>query len=84
MRNIAIREEVTQERKTKGVKEQIEYAILTAEITKATFGLTPAEYKKVKGLKSENLRDHTTDLELIFLMLGEAPRLNPEELQSVF
>ena len=84
MRNIAIREGVTEERKTKGVKEQIEYAILTAEITKATFGLTPAEYKKVKGLNSQNLRDHTTDLELIFLMLGEAPMLNPEELQSVF
>jgi hypothetical protein len=56
----------------RGVKEQIEYAILTAEISKATFGLTPSEYKKVKGLKSQNLRDHMTDLELIFSMLGEA------------
>lgn len=54
------------------VKEQMEYAILTAEISKATFGLTPSEYKKVKGLKSQNLRDHMTDLELIFSMLGEA------------
>jgi DNA-damage-inducible protein D len=72
MRSIAIREELTEEWKTRGVKEQIEYSILTAEISKATFGLTPSEYKKVKGLKSQNLRDHMTDLELIFSMLGEA------------
>jgi DNA-damage-inducible protein D len=72
MRSIAIREELTEEWKTRGVKEQIEYAILTAEISKATFGLTPSVYKKVKGLKSQNLRDHMTDLELIFSMLGEA------------
>ena len=72
MRSIAIREELTEEWKNRGVKEQIEYAILTAEISKATFGLTPSEYKKVKGLKSQNLRDHMTDLELIFSMLGEA------------
>jgi hypothetical protein len=72
MRSIAIREELTGEWKTRGVKEQKEYAILTAEISKATFGLTPAQYKKVKGLKSQNLRDHMNDLELIFSMLGEA------------
>jgi hypothetical protein len=72
MRSIAIREELTGEWKNRGVKEQVEYAILTAEISKATFGLTPSEYKKVKGLKSQNLRDHMTDLELIFSMLGEA------------
>lgn len=72
MRSIAIREELTEEWKNRGVKEQKEYAILTAEISKATFGLTPAEYKKVKGLKSQNLRDHMNDLELIFSMLGEA------------
>ncbi|HWK06522.1 MAG TPA: Bro-N domain-containing protein [Puia sp.] len=72
MRSIAIREELTGEWKNGGVKEQLEYAILTAEISKATFGLTPAEYKKVKGLKRENLRDHMNDLELIFSMLGEA------------
>lgn len=72
MRSIAIREELTEEWKNRGVKEQKEYAILTAEISKATFGLTPSEYKKVKGLKSQNLRDHMTDLELIFSMLGEA------------
>lgn len=72
MRSIAIREELTEEWKNRGVKEQMEYAILTAEISKATFGLTPSEYKKVKGLSSQNLRDHMTDLELIFSMLGEA------------
>ena len=72
MRSIAIREELTGEWKNRGVKEQKEYAILTAEISKATFGFTPSEYKKVKGLKSQNLRDHMTDLELIFSMLGEA------------
>jgi hypothetical protein len=72
MRSIAIREELTEEWKNRGVKEQIEYSILTAEISKATFGLTPSEYKKVKGLKSQNLRDHMNDLELIFSMLGEA------------
>ena len=72
MRSIAIREELTEEWKNRGVKEQLEYAILTAEISKATFGLTPSEYKKVKGLQSQNLRDHMNDLELIFSMLGEA------------
>jgi DNA-damage-inducible protein D len=72
MRSIAIREELTEEWKNRGVKEQTEYAILTAEISKATFGLTPSEYKKLKKLKSQNLRDHMTDLELIFSMLGEA------------
>jgi DNA-damage-inducible protein D len=72
MRSIAIREELTEEWKTRGVREQKEYAILTAEISKATFGLTPSQYKKVKGLKSQNLRDHMDDLELIFSMLGEA------------
>jgi len=72
MRSIAIREELTGEWKNRGVKEQIEYAILTAEISKATFGLTPSEYKSLKGLKTQNLRDHMSDLELIFSMLGEA------------
>jgi len=72
MRSIAIREELTDEWSQRGIKEQREYAILTAEISKAAFGLTPSEYKKVKNLKRENLRDHMTDLELIFSMLGEA------------
>ena len=71
MRGIAIREELTDEWKQRGAKEQKDYAILTAEISKATFGMTPAEYKKFKKLKRENLRDHMTDLELIFSMLGE-------------
>lgn len=72
MRSIAIREELTEEWKNRGVREQKDYAILTAEISKATFGLTPSQHKKVKGLKSQNLRDHMNDLELIFSMLGEA------------
>lgn len=72
MRSIAIREELTEEWKNRGVREKVEYSILTAEISKATFGLTPSEYKSVKGLKRQNLRDHMTDLELIFSMLGEA------------
>jgi DNA-damage-inducible protein D len=72
MRSIAIREELTEEWKNRGVNEQKEFAILAAEISMATFGLTPSEYKKVKGLKSQNLRDHMNDLELIFSMLGEA------------
>ena len=72
MRSIAIREELTDEWKSRGVKQQQEYAILTVEISKATFGLTPAQYKNIKGLKSQNLRDHMNDLELIFSMLGEA------------
>ncbi len=72
MRGIAVREELTDEWEKRGVKEEREYAILTAEISNATFGMTPSEYKKFKGLKRENLRDHMTDLELIFSMLGEA------------
>lgn len=72
MRGIAIREELTEEWKNRGVQEEPEYAILTSEISKATFGLTPSQYKKLKGLARENLRDHMNDLELIFSMLGEA------------
>ena len=72
MRSIAIREELTEEWKNRGIKKEIEYSILTAEISKATFGVTPSEYKKIKGLRSQNLRDHMNDLELIFSMLGEA------------
>ncbi len=72
MRGIAIREELTDEWKKHGVKESREYEILTAEISKAAFGITPSQYKKLKRLKRENLRDHMADLELIFSMLGEA------------
>ncbi len=71
MRGIAIREELTDEWQKRGANEQKDYEILTAEISKATFGITPKEYKKVKGLKRENLRDHMNDFELIFTMLGE-------------
>lgn len=71
MRGIAIREELTDEWKNRGAKEQKDYEILTAEISKATFGVTPSQYKKLKGLKRENLRDHMDDFELIFNMLGE-------------
>ena len=71
MRGIAIREELTDEWQNRGAKEQREYEILTAEISKATFGMTPSEYKKLKNLKRENLCDHMNDLELIFTMLGE-------------
>jgi len=72
MRGIAIREELTDEWKKRQVGKDREYAILTAEISLATFGMTPSAYKKFKRLKKQNLRDHMTDLELIFSMLGEA------------
>ncbi len=72
MRGISVRAELTEEWKQRGVGEAPEYAILTAEISKAAFGMTPAEYKEFKGLERENLRDHMSDLELIFSMLGEA------------
>lgn len=72
VRGIAIRDELTDEWNKRGVKTQKEYAILTTEISRATFGMTPSEYKEFKGLKRENLRDHMDDLELIFTMLGEA------------
>jgi len=73
-RGIVVRDELTNEWKKRGVKEGAEYAILTSEISKATFGLTSKEYKQHKGLAkpNENLRDHMSDLELIFTMLGEA------------
>lgn len=71
MRGIAIREELTDEWKNRGVKQERDYKILTAEISQATFGVTPSQYKKFKGLKRENLRDHMNDFELIFTMLGE-------------
>ncbi len=72
MRGIEIRETLTDQWKKRKVGEDREYAILTAEISKATFGMTPSQYRKFKGLQRENLRDHMNDLELIFSMLGEA------------
>jgi hypothetical protein len=76
LRSIAIRGELTDEWKQRGVQEGKEYAILTAEIARATFGVTPGAHSRLKGLQKvktgNNLRDHMTDLELIFTMLGEA------------
>jgi DNA-damage-inducible protein D len=71
IQSIEVRGKLTDEWKGRGVQEGLEYSILTAEISRATFGLTPSEYKEVKGLTRENLRDHQTPLELIFTMLGE-------------
>ncbi len=73
-RGMAIRDSLTDEWKARGVREGKEYAILTAEISKATFGMNPSEYKQYKGLMrpGENLRDHMTDMELVLTMLGEA------------
>ncbi|MCB4792585.1 MAG: Bro-N domain-containing protein [Elusimicrobia bacterium] len=71
MRGIAIREELTEEWQKRGAEKDKDYEILTADISKATFGVTPSQYKKLKGLKRENLRDHMDDFELIFTMLGE-------------
>ncbi|MHB8155372.1 MAG: BRO-N domain-containing protein [Candidatus Omnitrophota bacterium] len=72
IRGIAIREELTDQWQKRGIQQPREYEILTAEISSATFGMTPSVYKKYKKLKRENLRDHMNDLELIFSMLGEA------------
>ncbi|HGF0427562.1 TPA: Bro-N domain-containing protein [Legionella pneumophila] len=74
LRGIAIRQNLTEEWQERGITSQRDYAILTSEISKATFGMTPSEYKQYKNLPSKsnaNLRDHMTDLELIFTMLGE-------------
>jgi DNA-damage-inducible protein D len=71
VQTIETRKELTDEWKKRGVKENQEYAILTATIAKGTFGLTPSEHKEVKGLERQNLRDHMTPLELIFTALGE-------------
>jgi len=66
IRGIAVRDELTDEWKKRGVQQERDFAVLTAEISKATFGMTPNEYIKFKGLNKENLRDHMNDLELIF------------------
>ena len=73
LRGMAIRQNLTDEWKRRGITLEQDYAILTAEISKATFGMTPSEYKEFKGLtkKNQTLRDHMDDLELIFTMLGE-------------
>ena len=90
LRGIAIRQNLTDEWKRRGITEEQDYAILTAEISKATFGMTPSEYKDFKGLtkKNQNLRDHMDDLELIFTMLGErvtteiSQKENPDTFQE--
>ena len=90
LRGIAIRQNLTDEWKRRGITEEHDYAILTAEISKATFGMTPSEYKEFKGLtkKNQNLRDHMDDLELIFTMLGErvtteiSQKENPDTFQE--
>ncbi len=74
VRGIAVRDELTDEWSQRGIEKQKDFAILTAEISKATFGMTPNEYKQHKNLPKQskaNLRDHMNDLELIFTMLGE-------------
>ena len=71
MQSITTRKALTDEWKNRGVKEGQEYSILTATIAKGTFGLTPSEHGRLKGLEKQNLRDHMTPLELIFTSLGE-------------
>lgn len=72
MRGIEVRETLTDEWKNRGAKENLDFAILTNEILKGTFDMTVEDYKKYKGLKRENLRDHMDDIEIILTMLGEA------------
>ncbi len=84
LKTIDVRGQLTEEWKGRGVKEGQEYAILTAEISKATFGMTPSEYKELKDLKKENLRDHMSNLELIFTMLGEeTTRKNAVKMDAI-
>ncbi len=71
LKSIEVRQQLTDEWKDRDVKEGQEYSILTAEIARATFGVTPSEHKEIKNLRRENLRDHMTNLELIFTMLGD-------------
>ena len=82
LRGIAVRQDLTDEWKKRGIHSHEDFAILTSEISKATFGMTPAEYKKFKGLTKENLRDHMRDLELIFTMLGEASTAELERVKD--
>ena len=72
VRGIAVRDELTLEWAKREAKQEKDFAILTSEISQATFGMTPSEYKEFKGLTNQNLRDHMDDIELILTMLGEA------------
>jgi hypothetical protein len=82
LRGIAVRQSLTEEWNKRGINIESDFAILTAEIAKATFGMTPKEYKEFKGLSKENLRDHMNDLELIFTMLGEASTAEIEKAKD--
>ena len=82
IRGIAIRQDLTEEWIKRGIEKQKDFSILTAEISNATFGMTPNEYKKFKNINNENLRDHMTDLELIFTMLGEASTTEIEKTKN--
>ena len=82
LRGIAVRQDLTDEWKKRGIESQEDFSILTAEISKATFGMTSSEYKRFKGLTKENLRDHMRDLELIFAMLGEASTAEIERVKD--
>ena len=82
LRGMAVRQDLTDEWKKRGIESQQDFSILTAEISKASFGMTPSEYKKFKGLTKENLRDHMNDLELIFNMLGEASTAEIERVNE--
>ncbi len=89
LRGIAIRQNLTDEWKERGIKDQRDYAILTAEISKATFGITPSQYKEIKDIPKKskiNLRDHMDDLELIFTMLGErmTTEISKNEIPDTF
>lgn len=84
LRGINVRENLTEEWQKRDIKSQREFAILTAEISKATFDMTPSEYKKFKNLERENLRDHMDDLELIFSMLGEASTTRITEAKDAY
>lgn len=72
IRGMEVRDELTDEWDQRGVKKGRDYSILTSEISKATFGMTPSEYKMHKGIGKENLRDHMSNMELVFNMLGES------------
>ena len=82
LRGIAVRQNLTDEWKKRGITGQKDFSILTSEISKATFGMAPSQYKKFKSLDKENLRDHMTDLELIFTMLGEASTTEIEKVKD--
>jgi len=88
LKSIEIRKELTDEWEKGGIQECLEFAILTNEITKAWTGMTTKEYKKVKNLKKENLRDNMTNLELVLNMLAEtstteiSKHKNPKNLEE--